>query len=170
VRRIFGGTTYANVTATLALVVALGGTAYAAATVNSASIVDNSVQGIDLRNGTVASVDVATNGITSADLANRGVRPADIAAPPLSGVVQANGNLLSAIGATGASRQALGHYYVNFPMSIGACPVTVTPIVGDGGVFATTFDLASILQVYLTDHEGDPVDAAFAFTGNCPPA
>ena len=61
---------YANITATLALVVASSGTAYAAATIGSADVVDNSLKSIDLRDGVaVKSQDVADNGLTGADIA-----------------------------------------------------------------------------------------------------
>jgi hypothetical protein len=45
--------TYANVVATLALFVALGGSAYAAATINSADVQDKSLKGRDLKSNTV---------------------------------------------------------------------------------------------------------------------
>ena len=61
--------TYANVTATLALVVALTtGTAYAAATITGADIV----------NGTVAQVDVAGNSLGSRVIKDGGVKSSDI--------------------------------------------------------------------------------------------
>lgn len=47
------------VVAVLALVVAAGGAGYAAGTVTSSQIVDNTVQSRDIRNGTVTSIDVA---------------------------------------------------------------------------------------------------------------
>ncbi len=61
--------TYANVTATLALVVALTtGTAYAAATITGADIV----------NGTVTQVDVATNSLGTRVIKDGGVKTEDI--------------------------------------------------------------------------------------------
>lgn len=61
---------YANVTATLALVVASSGTAYAAATIGSADVVDNSLKSVDLRNGVaVKGQDVADDALTGADIA-----------------------------------------------------------------------------------------------------
>src|SRR5215208_5707818 len=41
--------TYANVVSTLCLFILLGGSAYAAATIGSAEIKDNSVKGVDVR-------------------------------------------------------------------------------------------------------------------------
>ena len=57
---IFGNGRYANVTATMALVVALGGSAYAANTVRSS----------DIKNGEVKRVDLANNAVTSGKVSN----------------------------------------------------------------------------------------------------
>ena len=59
--RHFRGSRYANVTSTLALVVALGGTgAYAATSIRSA----------DIKNGQVKNVDLAANAVTSGKVRN----------------------------------------------------------------------------------------------------
>lgn len=76
---------HATVVAYLALFVAMGGTAYAAATIGSAQVVDNSLESRDLKDGAgvrtqdivndtvtgggLASVDVRANSLTSADVA-----------------------------------------------------------------------------------------------------
>jgi len=60
---------YANVASTLALFVALGGGAYAALRVDSGDIVDNSVRGRDIHNGTVGTKDVGRNTIRGSDIA-----------------------------------------------------------------------------------------------------
>ena len=61
-----GKVSHTTVVAYLALFVALGGSAYAAATITGADVVDRSLTGVDIRNGTVRSADVA--GVTGADL------------------------------------------------------------------------------------------------------
>ena len=53
--------TYANVTATLALFVALGGSSYAALRIGSREIVDNSIRGRDVRNRSLTRHDLARN-------------------------------------------------------------------------------------------------------------
>ena len=65
--------TYANVTATLALVIAVaGGTAYAADTIGSADVIDNSLASVDLQNNqAVKSADVANENLTGADITNQ---------------------------------------------------------------------------------------------------
>ncbi len=64
--------TYANVTATLALVIALGsGSAYAANTIRSGDIVDGQVKRADLAASAVNSAKLADNSVRAADI--RGV-------------------------------------------------------------------------------------------------
>ena len=71
--------TYANVTATVALFIALGGTSYAVATgsidsreiknntVGSKDLRNNNVRGKDIRNGTLGSLDVRNGGLLAED-------------------------------------------------------------------------------------------------------
>ena len=55
--------TYSNVIASMALFMALGGVGYAAATVDSSSIVNNSVRGKDIHQRTIRGGDIRTNGL-----------------------------------------------------------------------------------------------------------
>lgn len=68
--RLRGHVTYANVTATLALIIALGGTSYAAIRVTGKSIVDGSVTSADVRNNSLRGKDVRNGTITGADVRN----------------------------------------------------------------------------------------------------
>jgi hypothetical protein len=61
-----GRISHTTVVAYLALFVALGGSAYAAATITGRDVVDRSLTGADIRNGSVRSADVRN--ITGADL------------------------------------------------------------------------------------------------------
>lgn len=64
--------TYANVTATLALFVALGGGAYAVTSVGSGDIKNNSVRSLDLKNRHgVKGVDVPRNGLGGREIDER---------------------------------------------------------------------------------------------------
>ena len=64
--------TYANVMATVAVVlVVAGGTAYAANTVFSTDIVNGEVKSVDIGTGQVQSPDVKNEGLTGADIANQ---------------------------------------------------------------------------------------------------
>ena len=77
--------TYANITSTLALFIALGtGTAYAAATIGSAQVINESLTGADVKNGSLTGYDVADNRIGTADVV--GLRSADVLDNTLRGV------------------------------------------------------------------------------------
>jgi hypothetical protein len=60
---------YANVTSTLALVLALGGTSWAAVTISGANIKNNSVTAADLAKGSVTSSEVRNGSLRAADFA-----------------------------------------------------------------------------------------------------
>jgi hypothetical protein len=60
--------TYANVMATIAVFVAVGGSSYAALRVGSKQIVNNSVRSADIRNNDVRGKDVRNNTLTGADV------------------------------------------------------------------------------------------------------
>jgi hypothetical protein len=64
---------YANVTATLALVLALGGTSYAALRIDSRQVIDNSLRSQDLRDDTVRSRDVRDGAINGRDVRKNGL-------------------------------------------------------------------------------------------------
>jgi hypothetical protein len=72
---IFGNGRYANVTATMALVVALGGSAYAA----------NTIRSRDIKNGEVKRVDLANNAVTSAKVKNGTLMSKDFKSGQLPG-------------------------------------------------------------------------------------
>ena len=77
-RWIRGHLSYANVTATLALVIALGGTSYAALSVGSRQIVNNSVRSADLRNNSIHSADIRNHTLTGRDVARNRLGGAEI--------------------------------------------------------------------------------------------
>ncbi|MEA2273059.1 MAG: hypothetical protein QOI98_1767 [Solirubrobacteraceae bacterium] len=65
--------TYANVVATLALFIAVGGTAYAAATITGEDVVDKSLTGADIAADTLGTMKLKNDAITTPKLANRAV-------------------------------------------------------------------------------------------------
>src|SRR5580765_2515207 len=73
-RKVFRNGRYANVTATLALIVALGGTSYAAATLPR-----NSVGSGQIKKGGVGNSDIATNAITTTKVKDRSLKAVDFA-------------------------------------------------------------------------------------------
>lgn len=92
-KRIFGRGRYANVTSTMALIVALGGTSYAAVTLPR-----NSVGSAQIKKNGVASADIGANAVTSGKVKNGALRTVDFKAGQLpagpkgaTGAVGANG-------------------------------------------------------------------------------
>jgi hypothetical protein len=68
-----GRVSYANVVATLALFVALGGTSYAVLHVGSADVTDNSLRSKDIRDDTLRSRDIRDRTIRARDLRRDGL-------------------------------------------------------------------------------------------------
>jgi hypothetical protein len=124
---------FANVTATLALFVALGGTSYAAATlpfnsvgkgqiksnaVGKSEVAANAVGTSELRNSGVAAADIKSgavgpsevrpNAIDSDELADKGIKSADIADDAKAELAAANGVTFRA-GAKGDGTGAVGN-------------------------------------------------------------
>lgn len=86
--------TYANVASTLALVVALSGTAYAAATITGAQVKNESLTGRDVRDGSLTGRDVTNNSITSSDvreLTKQDLRPGVLPTPGPGVRIEASG-------------------------------------------------------------------------------
>jgi hypothetical protein len=71
--------TYANVVATLALFIAIGGSSYAALRIGSRQLVNNSVRSQDLRNNDVRSKDVRNSTLTGRDVKADALGGSDIA-------------------------------------------------------------------------------------------
>lgn len=94
--------TYANVMATLAMFMALGGVAFAAATVGSQQIINNSILSRDVKNGTLTGSDVATGSITGAQVASDSLTGSDIDEATLGSVpTAANAGTLDGVDSTG---------------------------------------------------------------------
>jgi hypothetical protein len=64
---------YANVVATLALFVALGGSSYAVIRVSSDDVTDNSLRSVDVRNNTLRSRDINDHTLRARDLRRNGL-------------------------------------------------------------------------------------------------
>ena len=78
-RKLLGRFTYANVMSTLAVVLVIGGgTAYAANTIGSADIIDNSILSADLKSSEVKTGDIANGHVTNLDLGSGAVTSAKI--------------------------------------------------------------------------------------------
>jgi hypothetical protein len=75
----------AMIVACVALFVALGGVGYAAATIGSAQIKNNSVQGKDIKNSTITGRDVKNSSLTGSDIKNSSLAGRDVKNDSLSG-------------------------------------------------------------------------------------
>jgi hypothetical protein len=75
----------AMIVACAALFVALGGVGYAAATIGSSQIKNNSVRGKDIRNSTITGKDVKNSGLTGSDVKNSSLGGADVKSNSLTG-------------------------------------------------------------------------------------
>ncbi len=77
--RLLRGLTFSNVCSFLALTVALGtGTAYAADTVGSSDIINESILSVDIKNGEVRAADLVNNGVLSSKIAPGAVQVSDL--------------------------------------------------------------------------------------------
>jgi hypothetical protein len=82
---------YANVMATIAVFIALGGSSYAALRIDSGDIANNSVRGVDVRNRTLSDRDVKRNGLTG-----RSIRESRLGRVPRSREADRLGGLTAA--------------------------------------------------------------------------
>ena len=134
IQRIRAKLTYANVTATLALVLALGGgTAWAASkirtkqigyhAVTGAKLDTNAVTASKLRNGAVRTDDVKDGSLQAADLAPGAIPPAEAT---IWGVVTSGGALVSGEGVTGAVAGNDGITTLTFPHDVSRCAAVAT--------------------------------------------
>lgn len=126
---ILGGSRYASVTATLALVVALGGTSYAAI-----SIPKNSVGSPQIKKDAVKSADVKNDGLKGKDIKESTLAkvPAATNADQLGGKtlrglsqwvhVETDGDIVAQSGGiTVTNLAAAGRYRVVFPSDVSGC-------------------------------------------------
>ncbi len=85
-RRFLPQLTYANVVSTLALVLVVGGgAAYAADTIGSSDVIDETLLSQDVKNGEVKNPDLASGSVLTSKIANGDVRSADVGDELLTG-------------------------------------------------------------------------------------
>ena len=94
--------TYANVVASLALFLALGGTSYAALSITGKEVRNSSLTGADIKNNSVKTADIANRSLLSSDFA-AGQLPAGAPGPQgAKGVAVARANVFVLYQALGA--------------------------------------------------------------------
>jgi hypothetical protein len=169
---------YANVVATLALFIALGGTSYAAL-----KLPHNSVGSTQIRTGAVGSSEIRDRSIALKDVSRpartalRGTQgpqgpagPAGTAAIKHFAAVSAAGAFLRG-DATHGGREGVGSYTVGFAESVSACALTATLGTTDGTSApagrVTVNDQSGTVGVQTYDAAGAAADLPFHLIVAC---
>jgi hypothetical protein len=129
VKNPLSGTKYANVTATLALVVALGGTGYAAATIGTSDIKDNAVTSAKIKNSNVKTRDIRNNAVKSAKVKDYSLSNQDVGV--LFAQINSDGTTANSSGGVTSFGVFTGAYAVNFDRNVADCAFVAT-IAGPG--------------------------------------
>lgn len=180
--RVRAKLTYANVTATIALFVALGGTSYAALTLPRNSVGDKQI-----RAGAVRSSEVKDRSLETRDLSlkareslrgRRGLAgatgpagPAGASAARYFAVVRADGSYARGNATSGGKAGPVGSYVVGFPAPVSGCVFHATrasvdgATVGAGSVVVS--DAGGSVGVQVYDGAGNPADAGFHLAVSC---
>lgn len=166
--------TYANVAATLALVLAAGGSSYAAL-----SLPRNSVGSAQIRRGAVGTRELRNHGVHAVDIApstRRSLRgptgPAGAPAAKFFAVVDSNGVFVRGDATSGGHTVVgSGIYTVGFPESVSSCAYTATLGTADGSAVApgrtTVTDVGGRVEVHTFDVSGNPADLPFHLIVAC---
>jgi hypothetical protein len=183
-RRLRGRPSYANVTASLALFIALGGTGYAAVTlprnsVGSAQIRRNAVQSSDIRNRTIRVTDLA-NSTRKSLRGSRGPRglaggngkdAVTYRAAITSGGVRASGTAQ-----TSEHDRTTNAYRVEFPADVSSCTYSATLAAVQNGPTLEQPPAGRItvqsgggnnVLVHTFNAAGDPAEAPFHLIVAC---
>jgi hypothetical protein len=166
---VLGKLTYANVAATLALVLALSGTAYAASlgkdTVGSKQIKNNSVSTKDVKDKSLTGDDVADGSVTGADVADGSLSGGDLAGNSITGAQVNEGTLGAVPNAAALGGFAAADYARSTPSAAGnftsASPLSLT-VAGYG-----TYQLkcnASTVAFNYTNNLGNDANEAVQIT------
>jgi hypothetical protein len=177
--RVMNRLTYANVTATMALVLALGGTSYAAM-----KLPGNSVGSAQIRTGAVGSSEIHDRSIRLQDI-SRATRtslhgaagpagapgPAGAAAAKHFAAVSSSGALVRGDAKSGGRAGSPGTYVVGFAESVSGCAYSATLGTTDGTTVpagrVTVNDQAGSVGVQTYDANGASADLPFHLIVAC---
>jgi hypothetical protein len=171
--------TYANVIATIAVFIALGGTSYAALTLPR-----DSVGSAQLRTGAVRSIDVKNRSLQASDLSPRARAslrgqqgPVGPAGPPGAAAVRyfaavsATGGLVRGNATSGGNAGSTGSYVVGFADRVSGCAYGATLGSTDASSApagrVTVRDLDGRVGVQTYDAGGAPADLPFHLIVAC---
>jgi hypothetical protein len=173
--------TPALVISCIALFVALGGVGYAAATIGSAQIKNNSVRGRDIKNGTIRSRDVRKDALGPHAIKESKLTVAAAGVASLSNgsshfaVVGANGVIARGRGlASNPVRTGAGRYQLIFNRDVRGCAYVATqgvigattPGPGQIGTSALASNPNGVF-VRTFDSQGAPADRSFHLIVSC---
>jgi hypothetical protein len=136
----------------LALLIALGGTAYAVNTVRSSDIVDGAVRSVDIRNGAVGTVDAAAASLGRS--------------PRLWAQIGPAGNVVGHAGNISANQDGTGQFTVTFPRDVSSCALSITPYANAATMSSYTVGTTDV-AVYIFDGSGNAVDLGFDIVAFC---
>jgi hypothetical protein len=177
--RLTRNLTYANVTATLALFIALGGSSYAAL-----KLPRNSVGSKQIRSGAVTSRAVHDRSIRLRDVSvaartslSGGQGPAGPVGPPgppaakFFASVSSGGTLVRGNATSGGRETNVGTYSIGFGQSVSACAFAATLGTTDASTAPagriTVNDQAGRVGVQTYDASGSPADLPFHLVVAC---
>lgn len=163
-RRIRGHMTYANTMASIAVMVALGGTSYAALTLPKNSVGERqirtgAVRGSEVRNGSLGAKELSAAARKTLAGATGPVGPQGPVGPSATSnfaVIAATGERLAG-NATGVVSGGAGTYRVSFARSVAGCAVTATlgsndgSAVGAGRVSVTVINGEAAVNTFAAD-------------------
>jgi len=159
------GSRYAIVASTLALFLALGGTAYAVNTVRSADIVNGTIKTEDLGTGSVRSIDIKNGAVAAADIAASSLGRS----PAMWGRIEPIGETfdINRGGLDSVVQNSTGRFTIQAGRDITGCTYQVTPRVS--GVSAGADEASTTaVNVYTDDiSSGNPFQAAFDIVFFC---
>lgn len=166
---------YANVTATLALVIALGGTGYAAMTLPR-----NSVGSAQLKKGAVQKSDIKKGAVTDKTVKNRSLGTGDLstkARQALGGytaAVSSAGGLARGNAVAAANVGGDGVYTVQWRRDVSTCEAVASlasvpggPVADPPGGSATLRFVSPGVEVRTFDAAGAPADLPFTVIAIC---
>jgi len=193
-RKLRSQLSYANVAATLALLIAVGGgSAYAASQIRSRDIgrhavtasklAFNAVTASKVRNSALSGKDLRNESVTTSDVDNGTLRAQDFAPgqlPPgpkgdkgdpatsIFGVVSAGGVLGSGKGVTAVSSGTGSTYTVTINQDVSKCAVVATVASTDGGLVSWAPG-GTVQQIVFKTRNlaGGPTDLPFSFAVYC---
>lgn len=174
--------TYANVTATIALFVALGGSSYAALTLPRNSVGDKQIRAAAVRSSEVRDRSLRLRDLSlSARSSLRGQRgavgpagatgPAGAPATRYFAVVSPSGALVRGNAASGGKAGGIGLYTVGFGAPVSGCAYAATLGTSDGSVApagrVTVNASGDGVGVQTYDAAGNPADIGFHVVVAC---